>query len=81
MMNEPAQIPSPRRPFWVKLILLGASSRAAAMACVWLCSAFAVVAVAISFWKPHFVAAAILFFLGAVAYLRAIAWNDRNQAW
>ena len=51
------------------------------MACVWLCSAFAVVAIAVSFWKPPFVGATILFFLGAVAYLRAIAWNDRNQAW
>ena len=80
-MSEPSANRPSGRPFWVRLILLGASNRAMAMACVWLCSAFAIVSIAISFWKPHFVAAAILFFLGAVAYLRAISWNDRNQAW
>lgn len=68
------------RPWWVKLTLWGLPSRASALFCVWLCVGLAIACVFCGFWDWRFSLGAVSM-LGALGYLRAVRWVDKNGGW
>ncbi len=74
------------RPWWVKVGLWGISSRGSAWSFVWLSIAIGGVCLVAGIWIPGlyhrvFWLLGGLGFVGAVVYLLAIRWVDRNGAW
>ncbi len=68
------------RPWWVKLTLWGLHDRVSALFFVWFCVGIATVFVLLGFRDRRFSYGA-LSLLGALGYLRAVRWVDRNGGW
>jgi hypothetical protein len=68
------------RPWWVKLTLRGLPNRFWALVCVWLCVGLATVFVILGFLDLRFSLWAVCL-LGALGYLRAVQWVDKNGGW
>jgi hypothetical protein len=78
MSDQPTPV---RRPWWVKVGLLGLSTRYAAWGFVWLSVALAVLSIVLAPRNRLWIPIGIGFFLAAAWYLRAIRWVDRNSTW
>jgi hypothetical protein len=73
--------PSPTRPEWVKLGLLGVPNRLSALIYFWFCIAGAIASAVLTVALHPYWAAGVLLIGSALWYWASIRWMDRHQAW
>jgi hypothetical protein len=76
----PRSAPKVERPWWVKLTLIGLSSRRAVVACGWFSIALAAVSAVAGFFQYRFFLG-ILIAAAAFPYFATVMWMDQHDDW